>query len=696
MAGVFHFYLVAISHGLAAVALVAWAIHSFRRGKWLPRTPLDLPLAAFLVVGLASALLSVDRRLSLENWLHLSLFVFVYYLAVQLMLDWKSPLPLVKALVMNGAVVVMVAAVELLVSYVQLGRPSLMDYLQWLSMRRWGSILNNANPLAWFMVIQIALALSQFRRVSSRWTRANLLLMAAGAAGVLTTTFSRSGMVALVVALIILGLPQVAPRWMARRRKLRPAARGWISAAAGVGMVILGGASMVMLDLRPSTVEIRWNLWLAAGAMVVERPFLGGGPGTFGYSLHQLSIPYVEAKRLFFNTAHNVYLNLAAEGGVLSLATGLWAAVATAVAAWRGWKILGDGGKWTLAGALAGWVGLMVAGLFDVLWAYPFNTLYMALLTAILVLPLSREGITLGGWARSMPLVLAASCVMVLGWLDSAHHFQHMGVEAARRGEWEKSVGYLDLAIAVDPFFDAYGLHRGKALGSLGLEMESAEYLREALGEYRAEMKRAADVSPHRDAAAWLALAAGDIEEALVHMSKAADLTPQEPSYHLGLGYLREAAGDDEGAIEAYERAVLLSPSLRRSGFWRTSVLRQELRSQWPQGTAKSIYNTEGEDAYRRGDLQKAVASYEMDLGVPCPGKMLKSYTTRHVYHREDIGVDFRPYVIRCAPRDDLVPQYVHMADAYRRLGQEAEAEAIEDWLDHFYGDALQGDSLIR
>lgn len=80
--GTFNFYLVATSHALCAGVLIAWAAHSFRHRRWLPRTPLDIPLAVLLAVSLLSALLSVDRRLSLENLLHLSLFACVYYLAV--------------------------------------------------------------------------------------------------------------------------------------------------------------------------------------------------------------------------------------------------------------------------------------------------------------------------------------------------------------------------------------------------------------------------------------------------------------------------------------------------------------------------------------------------------------------------------------------------------------------------------------
>jgi hypothetical protein len=163
----------------------------------------------------------------------------------------------------------------------------------------------------------------------------------------------------------------------------------------------------------------------------------------------------------------------------------------------------------------------------------------------------------------------------------------------------------------------------------------------------------------------------------------------------MGLGYLREAVGDEEGAMEAYDQAVFLSPGLAQSAFWRTSLLRQEMRSRWPPATGGGV-DSRGESAYRRGDLQEALVAYQGELGAPCPGRRPGYYYVSHVYHREELEVDFRPYDLRCAPRDGLVPEYVHMADAYRNLGQEAEAEEIEAWLYHFYGDALQGDRLIR
>jgi len=339
--GTFNFYLVATSHALCAGVLIAWAAHSFRHRRWLPRTPLDIPLAVLLAVSLLSALLSVDRRLSLENLLHLSLFACVYYLAVDLIRRWGSPLPLMKALIMNGAVVVLVALVELGIQYRGLGRllevdwPSLWDFFRWLAGRRSVATLSNVNPLAWFLSIQMALALAQFRRTTSRWTRINLLILVAGAGGVFLTTFSRGGTVGLMVALTTLAVLSIAPGWIVRRRNRPFGSWIWHLAAVGLGLLVVGGALVALVALRPRTVEIRLNLWRAAVSMVMERPLLGGGPGTYGYLLHRLSLPFVEAQALFFNNAHNVYLNLAAEGGLLSLGAGLWVAATAIAAAWR-------------------------------------------------------------------------------------------------------------------------------------------------------------------------------------------------------------------------------------------------------------------------------------------------------------------------------------------------------------------------
>ncbi len=699
--GTFNFYLVATSHALCAGVLIAWAAHSFRHRRWLPRTPLDIPLAVLLAASLLSALLSVDRRLSLENLLHLSLFAFVYYLAVDLIRRGGSPLPLMKALIMNGAVVVLVALVELGIQYRGLGRfleadwPSLWDFFRWLGGRRSVATLSNVNPLAWFLSIQIALALAQFRRTTSRWTRINLLILVVVAGGIFLTTFSRGGTVGLLVALTTLAVLSRAPGWIVRRRNRPFRSRIWHLAAVGLGLLAGGVALVALVALRPRTVEIRLNLWRAAVSMVMDRPLLGGGPGTYGYLLHRLSLPFVEAQALFFNNAHNVYLNLAAEGGLLSLGAGLWVVATAIVAAWRGWKLQAGRDGWTVAGALAGWLGLLAAGLFDVPWVFPFTTLYLALLTALLVFPLCQEGVVLGHWARSAPLVLAACCAMTMAWMDSAHYFQQRAVDASRRGAWEASLMDLDRALALDPFLDAYRFQRGKTLGALGWERGLEGHLEEALDTYRAEMERGGDVAPNRADAAWLAFGVGDSAEALTHMARAVALAPQEPQYHLGLGYLREAMGDEEGAIEAYDQALLLSPSLARSAFWRTSLLRQEMRSRWPPATGREA-DTRGERAYRREDFQEAVVAYQAELGAPCPGRLTGYYYVSHVYHREDLEVDFRPPVIRCAPRDDLVLQYIHMADAYRHLGREAEAEAIEVWLDDFYGAALKGGRLIR
>ncbi|MDQ7857871.1 MAG: O-antigen ligase family protein [Armatimonadota bacterium] len=172
------------------------------------------------------------------------------------------------------------------------------------------------------------------------------------------------------------------------------ASRGaWIAAAAGAAVLVAvtprARGALVVLVLASTVVataaigrdretvmrrlasvpsveanEDRWALWTAVPAIVRDHPVLGAGYGTFTRVWPRYRPKTFSEEK---PTAHNVYLNFAAETGLVGLAAfllfvaaglaGLWRATATA---------RGDAttdGLW--AGALAAAVAVLVHQLFD-------------------------------------------------------------------------------------------------------------------------------------------------------------------------------------------------------------------------------------------------------------------------------------------------------------------------------------------
>ena len=88
-----------------------------------------------------------------------------------------------------------------------------------------------------------------------------------------------------------------------------------------------------------------------------------------------------------------------------------------------------------------------------------------------------------------------------------------------------------------------------------------------------------------------------------------------------------------------------------------------------------------GEMLYEQARYPEAIQAYEAGLRPPCPAPPLIYVFDSNVYHRADYLSDFTPEVLRCAPQDDLLPLYLHLADAYLKVGRQADADDLLTWL---------------
>lgn len=126
---------------------------------------------------------------------------------------------------------------------------------------------------------------------------------------------------------------------------------GVLSALLAVGAVFFGtqGARRGL-----ETLEARGDYWQAGMAMIVEQPWVGGGPGTFGKRYVERRRPDSEPTLL----AHNNFLQQWTDSGVVGFAsfTALWVG-----ALWYGARRLRTGPfdplAWTTWIGLAAWTG---------------------------------------------------------------------------------------------------------------------------------------------------------------------------------------------------------------------------------------------------------------------------------------------------------------------------------------------------
>jgi len=232
------------------------------------------------------------------------------------------------------------------------------------------------------MLVPIPLVLSLTRLASTK-TRNLAAAAAAVMVGTIFISGSRGGMLAIVVELVILSVLLVK-----QKRGLRTAIGLGLFLAIVVGLLTwVGGGELSrrIASVNPSRSElssdIRWYINRDGLRMFLKKPVLGWGLGTFPVVYPQFRTFYTNR---FVNQAHNDYLQLLVEMGLLGFGTMLWF-VATAYT--RAIRKIGD---WTgdISGALAlacvlGLTGILIHSALDFNLQIPANAALFYVMCAI-------------------------------------------------------------------------------------------------------------------------------------------------------------------------------------------------------------------------------------------------------------------------------------------------------------------------
>lgn len=213
--------------------------------------------------------------------------------------------------------------------------------------------------------------------------RAMLLTAAACLMGVaLVATLSRSG---------LLGMAAAAATAVVLRLRHDRAGHGpalsWLAAAALAAMLLIAASMPVgrltaRLAGAPVSATDRVLIWKDTLPMVRDFWLTGTGAGTYetGMLVYQRASPGVR-----FNQAHNHYLQLAAEGGVLLCAPLLLALAFYVREAWARVAAEHSGMYWIRAGALAGLAGAAAQSFWETGLVTPANAALATVLAAIVI-----------------------------------------------------------------------------------------------------------------------------------------------------------------------------------------------------------------------------------------------------------------------------------------------------------------------
>ena len=550
-------------------------LYSWRAPASLPfgAAPFDLPLLAFGLWSGASLLWAHNRYPGFEvalAWLACGVVYFVVSRTVLRAPDREA--------VLTGVLVggVLVAALGL--SQQLFGLDLVTQVVPP------AATFANRNVAAGFMVVALPAALVRFLRAREPVACAGAALASIAMGGYVFHTLARSAWLAVALELLVVGI--LGARLA--RGSLGRAKAGVAAAAVALLLLLVSlgpqgvrspGAQLQELaaPAKARSAIVRLEVWRDTLAMIRARPLLGVGLGNHEvvYPAHTQTVMTdpVSGAPLQVDQAHNDYLQIAAELGLVGLGLLAWTLMRTArVAAVLVLRAEPEAAAPALA-ALGGLAGLGV----DAFFSFPLHRAIPPLIAAaylgLLAAPVGAA-VESGGPVPRRRLGVAAAALALLAllfWserrLRADHHVLRM-LRADLGADWAGVIAEGDAARRANPF-QTLGLFR----------VASAHLRRGEPVEAGAALERiVADYPYHVGALGNLGIArldSGDLAGARECFTRVLALAPNDGLARFSLGQVFERMGCAARAREELQKAVAADPenALYAEAFRRVTAL---------------------------------------------------------------------------------------------------------------------------
>ncbi|OYW78013.1 MAG: hypothetical protein B7Z37_01360 [Verrucomicrobia bacterium 12-59-8] len=417
---------------------------------------------------------------------------------------------------------------------------------------RIGGFFNNPNHLAAFLsfVALLAAGVMLFARIhiASRLLLGfGILSMLAGVA----LTMSRAAMLGLAVGGVVFVLLTLWVVWSTRRSLFK-----WLIIALLLVGGTVGGAlykvnedSMLMRQMTsPLGDDIRVHIWRAALAQHADSPWIGVGSRMFyeGCTTHRDPESSAQMGDALF--AHNEYLQTLADYGWAGLALVLMVVVVHLLNGLRFLRwfttekfpatgLLGSNALALTLGGIAALLATLAQAVFEFQGHIPITAVVGAILLGLLANPGIESEVfkthRIWGLRFLMKIALLAASAALVGaaaiFGTADGHAAYARLQNSR-GETGKALGHFARAVLMDPRNAVLAYQHGVALmDSIKSDMTKDAYLR-------------------------------TVDASLRELTRATALNPYNYLYQLALTDALDAAGKNDAAFQAIQRALALAP----------------------------------------------------------------------------------------------------------------------------------------
>ncbi len=569
-------------HAFVTIALGSWYWRKFR-GEGLPRTPLNLPLFALVVVWFAASVFSIDPRMSFENMWFMLLHVSMYFVLVDMLQHGRQRLIFETQFIL-ATLVVMITGMELASWYFGLGiTPGTsigwIDVIgpgAWLPLEvpRVALAMNISTLLAGYVAPLITLTIAWAMTARQADYRFALWWLAGALFVVLILTASRGGVLSVLASLGVFALLRLG-----QHQRIRRLVSPSVVVAFALLVVVFVMGVFVTSQTRSGGDIIRLDLYRSALEITEDHPVTGVGVGIFGRAYRDYRVVSILTRDKLIS-AHNLVLNVMAETGLVGLLVHSWLGAAFLLAWWKTRSRLQTEPRRTRHEAvLTALIGVGMHSLVDVFSTTPVMTVIVLLVAYGVtghrtVLDKRLVGVR---WVAGLAvfIVLGYGAFFVL--VDHAQATYRIsfvggqeGIEAARR------------AAELDPGLKLYDLQVAYLLGESSVESPSEDNLDEAVAAY----ERVLELEPTWDVG-WLNLAAledlrGNEDAAIEYLERALQIKSRQPG-NMHLGRLREQSDlkqPPQDIVAGYRLGLFynldINDRLPLSEFWSQTPLRQK------------------------------------------------------------------------------------------------------------------------
>jgi putative inorganic carbon (HCO3(-)) transporter len=577
---------VVVLRAVTVIALTAWALWVIQRRQWpLRATPLDKPILVFLAVQVVTTIFSVSPYVSLyglhfrqDGLITILNWVVVFFLAVNHLRKPAHVRRIMAVWVVGGCVV---AGTSILQHF----GFRLFDMDPYFFGARVFGTLGNPDFLGTYLVMTFPLTIGLFLTTGRPWEKALWSGSFAALIISLVYTFTRDawlgGAFALAVLLVLFWRQAIAHRfWFIGVAMVLGAFLVATQSGMLAGLRVQGeeGAPDVpavsrtissMGEVGSGTAEVRLLMWRGTLEMIADNPLLGVGINGFMPIFSRYApVEYARGEGLerFPDKAHNDFLNILANQGIVGFGVYLWLIIALGVAFFRHLRNQIDNRNPAyplLLALFAAWIGYLAQSffLFPTVDTGALFWLMMGSMVSLMVKPEQElvwqfslknlsawivrvEVLVLGGvllFLSAKPLVGDVYFRQAQAALQKTHHDSDATDQV---GLMNESIRLNKLAIAWNP--------------------GDEEYYRRTAAAYGIRAGLAQDAEEHKHY----------LDEGLTYLDKAVEQNPQMAHLYYLRGQHLESYGEDRllEALDNYREATMLFPL-----YWNGNAAMSEL-----------------------------------------------------------------------------------------------------------------------